>query len=366
MNFFLRLIIVTSFIFISIPINAQEKSIDSSNTSFVNNFLLVPILIKSPETMWGLGYASSYFFKVKKGDTITRTSNLESIGLVTLRQQVVWMLGMNIYSPNEKYIFRMRNSFSKFPDKFWGIGDNTSRHAAEPYSFHQFFTNPQLLRRLYSKIYVGVIWELQIVYNMEFRENRLFDNTVKVGKSGGISSGGGLVAAWDTRNNAFSPNKGAFVQLTILKFSPHTLSDFKFNNTIIDARKYIKIGWRNVLALQAYGYFSAGNVPFRYLATHGGSDNMRGYYSGRYRDNNQIYIQAEYRFPLFWRLGMVVFAGVGDVSDKVLEYRFNPIKYALGTGLRVALKPKEKLNLRIDFGIGHQSIATYVTVTEAF
>lgn len=357
---------VIGFSIIAIFSHAQSVVLDSTNASFGKNFLLVPIIIKSPETKWGLGYASSYFFKIKKDDTLTRTSNLESIGLVTLRQQLVLMLGMNIYSPNEKYIFRMRNSFSKFPDKYWGIGDNTSKHDMEQYSFHQFFTNPQLLRRLYSKIYVGVIWELQIVYNMEYKTNRLFDNTVKAGKNGGISSGGGLIAAWDTRNNAFSPNKGAFVQLNVLKFSAHTLSDFKFSNTIIDARKYIKIGWRNVLALQAYGYFSAGNVPFRYLATHGGSDNMRGYYSGRYRDNNQIYIQAEYRFPLFWRLGMVVFAGVGDVSDKVFEYRFNPLKYALGTGLRIALKPKEKLNLRIDFGIGHQSRATYVTVTEAF
>lgn len=367
MIYFLRLMFVIGFSIIGICSQAQKKTaVPDSSNSFQKNFLLVPIIIKSPETKWGLGYASSYFFKVKKGDTITRTSNIESIGLATLRQQLVLMLGTNIYSPNEKYIFRMRNSFSKFPDKYWGIGDNTSRDNVEQYSFHQFFTNPQILRRLYSKIYVGVIWELQVVYNMEYSANKLFDNTVKTGKTGGVSSGGGFVAAWDTRNNAFSPSKGAFLQFIILKFSPHTLSDYKFKNTIIDARKYIKIGWRNVLALQAYGYFSEGKVPFRYLATFGGSDNMRGYYSGRYREDNQIYIQAEYRFPLFWRLGMVVFAGVGDVSNKVLQYKFDPIKYVLGTGLRIALKPKEKLNLRIDYGIGYQSTATYVTVTEAF
>jgi hemolysin activation/secretion protein len=109
-----------------------------------------------------------------------------------------------------------------------------------------------------------------------------------------------------------------------------------------------------------------GNVPFRYLSALGGTDIMRGYYAGRYRDKNLIALQSEFRFPLFWRFGMVVFASIGEVSDKILVYRFKTVKYGIGTGLRFALKPHEKLNLRIDFGWGNQSFASYLTVTEAF
>ncbi|TAH27757.1 MAG: hypothetical protein EAZ07_00760 [Cytophagales bacterium] len=347
-------------------INAQNSADSSSYNKFTKDFLFVPIVIKSPETKWGLGYASSYFFKIKKEDTLTRTSNIESIGLITMRKQLIFMLGANLFSPNEKYIFRIRNTFSRFPDKFWGIGDNTPKSNLESYAFDQFFSNPQLLRKIFSKVYVGIIWELQIVYNMHYQKNKLFDNTVIRGKDGGISSGLGILLAWDTRNNAFSPDKGAFVQFSMLKFSPLILSEYQFTNTVIDIRKYISLRRKQVLAFQAYGSFATGAVPYRYLASHGGSDNMRGYYAGRYRDNSQIYIQAEYRIPIWKRIGMVVFAGIGDISNRVLIYRFQPIKYTLGSGLRIALKPKEKLNLRLDFGIGHQSFASYVTVTEAF
>lgn len=345
---------------------AQSPVVDTVANSFTKNFLFFPVVVKSPETKWGAGYATSYFFKTKKHDTLTRTSNVESIGLVTLRKQIVLMLGMNLYSPSEKYIFRMRNSFSKFPDKFWGLGDRSPKSAMEQYAFSQFFTNPQLLRRVYSKFYLGAMWEFQVIYNMHYEKNQLFDRTINTGKEGGVSSGGGVIAAWDTRNNAFSPDKGEFIQFSILKFARYSGSQVKFVNTVIDARKYFKIGRNQVLAFQAFGYFTKGNPPFRYLATFGGSDIMRGYYSGRYRDNNYVAIQAEYRFPIVWRLGMVVFAGVGDVSNKTLVYRFNPLKYSLGTGIRLALKPQEKLNFRIDFGWGHQSFASYVTITEAF
>lgn len=276
------------------------------------------------------------------------------------------MLGINLYSPEEKYIFRMRNSFSKFPDKFWGLGDNTSKKAVEQYEFSQFFTNPQLLRKIYSKFYIGVIWEFQIVSNVNFKPNKLYDKTIKFGKNGGISSGGGINATWDKRNNAFSPNYGSFIQFTFIKFAKYTGSEFDFINTFIDDRKYIGIGRKHVLALQGYGYFANGNLPFRYLDNFGGSDIMRGYYSGRYRDNNFIAVQAEYRFPIIWKLGMVVFAGVGDVSHQAFVYRFNPLKYSIGTGLRFALKSHEKLNFRIEFGWGYQSSASYITITEAF
>jgi hypothetical protein len=192
---------------------------EQDTNTFTRNFLFLPVVLKSPETKLGIGYASSYFFKFNKKDTLTRTSNIESIGLYTMRKQVVIMLGMNMFTPDEKYIFRVRNTFSKFPDKYWGIGDCTDKEMVEPYEYQQFFTNPQLLRKIVSKFYLGFTSELQAAFDMKYEDNGLFDNTVKIGKSGSFSSGIGPMLAWDTRNNAFYPNKGAFVQASMIKFS---------------------------------------------------------------------------------------------------------------------------------------------------
>jgi hypothetical protein len=77
-------------------------------------------------------------------------------------------------------------------------------------------------------------------------------------------------------------------------------------------------------------------------------------------------MQAEYRFPLFWRLGMVAFAGAGDVFDKFNETSFSTLKYAVGTGFRLRMLPEEKLNSRLDIGYGREGFAIFVGLGEAF
>ena len=94
---------------------------------------------------------------------------------------------------------------------------------------------------------------------------------------------------------------------------------------------------------------------------------MRGYYLGRYRDRNMITAQAEYRAPLFWRFGAVVFAGFGDVSDSVTAFRLDRFKYSLGCGVRFMFDARERINARIDAGFGKDGNAgVYAMVLEAF
>lgn len=94
---------------------------------------------------------------------------------------------------------------------------------------------------------------------------------------------------------------------------------------------------------------------------------MRGYYQGRYRDNNMAVIQAEYRIPLFWRFGAVAFGDIGNVAPAPGQLNFTDLKYSYGGGLRVAMNKAEKLNLRGDFGINAKGTGGfYLQLGEAF
>lgn len=94
---------------------------------------------------------------------------------------------------------------------------------------------------------------------------------------------------------------------------------------------------------------------------------MRGYYDGRYTDKNLLAFQAEYRFHLIGRFGMVVFSGVGRVGHTSNDvFSMKHLKPSLGTGLRYAIDKKEKLNLRLDFGVGDRSDGFYFNIIEAF
>ena len=77
---------------------------------------------------------------------------------------------------------------------------------------------------------------------------------------------------------------------------------------------------RSYLGLQIQGIFNYGDTPWSMVALMGGSYSMRGYYEGRYRDNDLIQFQVEYRQKIYNRHGIAVWGGAGNVfpdTDKL-------------------------------------------------
>ena len=70
--------------------------------------------------------------------------------------------------------------------------------------------------------------------------------------------------------------------------------------------------------------------------------------------------------PLWKRIGLVGFAGFGDVADKISHFDLENFKHSVGFGLRYLFSPKERLNIRLDFGFGSGTSGVYFTAAEAF
>jgi hypothetical protein len=94
---------------------------------------------------------------------------------------------------------------------------------------------------------------------------------------------------------------------------------------------------------------------------------MRGYYEGRFRDRNQTFIQGEIRYPIYRFLQGVCFAGAGTVAPSIGDYSMRDLKYSAGAGFRILLSKKEKLSLRVDYGVGMgRNRGLYIQLGEAF
>ena len=93
---------------------------------------------------------------------------------------------------------------------------------------------------------------------------------------------------------------------------------------------------------------------------------MRGYYEGRYRDNNYLALQVEYRQYFWKRFGFVVFTSVGDVAERVTSFSLRNLKETYGFGLRFLFDEKQKINLRMDIGFGVGTSGVYFGMEEAF
>ena len=332
-----------------------------------SGFVIFPVLARSIETGWSIGGASSVTFHFKDKVHAARTSNIQGISIYSSHRQFIAAINGSIYFPSEKFIINQQLSYSYFPDKFWGLGKVAPDSSEEDYSYHQYYIylHPQLL--LSRNLFLGIVYEYQNVANVKYDSGGLFVKENIVGRNGYHVSGLGLSVTYDTRNNAFSPDRGALLQFYFNHFAPVFASDYTYTNFVVDIRKFISIFDQQVLAFQAYGFFNAGDVPLRSLASLGGTNEMRGYYAGRYRDKNMYIIQSEFRTPLFWRLGAVAFGDFGNVAENLSGINFKDLKYSGGLGLRFAINKAEKLNLRIDYGIGPGgNNGFYVQLGEAF
>lgn len=360
----MRFSVLLLLIFTSI---SSLASVDDTLPKGVSSKILAfPFVLRSPETSWGFGAASAFFFRPKKNDVKLRTSDINLIGLYTLKKQVVFVLGSTIFFPNEQKIFRFQGSYSYYPDKFWGLGNETSKNDREDYSLKQLFFNPQLIFKLYRNLFIGGSFELQNVEDFSYVRGGIFDVQEIPGREGGLAAGAGLLLTWDNRNNAYSPNKGVFAELNFTRFDKKLGSRFSFISSTLDLRKFISIGKSRTLGLQSFTRLTSGDTPIRYLSMLGGTEIMRGYYKGRYTDLNLAAFQAEIRQYLFWRLGVAAFAGIGQVGGKFADFGIDDFHFSYGAGIRILVHEKEKLNLRVDLGFGKNSSGAYVILKEAF
>lgn len=333
----------------------------------IRHVLVLPIIARSIETGWSFGIAGSSTFHLMARDTVSRTSNVQALALYTTRRQFVVALNGSIYFPGERFILNHQLSYSSFPDKFWGLGKTAPDSSKEAYKFKQYYVYLHPQRQIGHNLFLGLVYEFQRVFDTEYTPGGIFDKQNITGRNGYHVSGLGLSFTYDTRNNAFSPDKGMMMQFYFDHFNSLLGSDYQYTNYVLDYRQFIRTHRQQVLALQAYGFLTSGDVPLRSLAALGGANSMRGYYQGRFRDNNMAVIQAEYRVPLFWRFGAVAFGDIGNVAATAGQLNFVDLKYSYGGGLRLAMNKAEKLNLRADFGFNAKGTGGfYLQLGEAF
>ena len=119
-----------------------------------------------------------------------------------------------------------------------------------------------------------------------------------------------------------------------------------------------------MLAWQVKATLNGGEVPWDHLAKAGGAKALRGYLAGRYRDRQLVLTQLEYRRPLHRRHSMVAWLGAGAIADRLDELQLGQLLPTVGIGYR--LEVKQRVNLRLDLGVGDQAVGFYFGINESF
>ena len=361
MLFKVKILLPLLLLLSSTTVNAQK---DSSKKRPISVFP-VPTIGFTPETRWYIGAVALFNLKFLQKDSNSRVSSAKTEINFTQNKQLIIEIGWNAFSRNEQWYHEGLLGYRKFPELFWGVGNNTPDSAEELYSANRVEADISSLKRVGKNSFVGLRYRYQYMYAVEPKQGGILESNPVSGASGSTSSGVGPAYLYDSRQNALNPQQGAFLSLSTLYFGKAIGGTVEFSRFEMDARKYYKLK-STVLALQAHGILQAGNAPFRMMGLMGSGRDMRGYYQGRYRDNNYLALQAEWRVPVKWGIGFAVFAGAGEVFDWNNPYNLDVFKYTTGGGLRIAMDKEKSVNLRFDFAVGHNTTGFYIAFGEAF
>lgn len=331
-----------------------------------NKIGILPLLSYAPETRLSVGGLFFSYFKLSKQDSITRKSNTQTYLIYTANKQVLFQNDYAIFSKQNKFYFTGRLDYIHFPEFYFGIGNNTRIEDKSLIDFNALLLASKSYVLIKKKIYAGILVNHQNLYMLDQTLMSYVEDRDVNGKDGYSETGVGFSILIDKRNNMLNPEKGYYLESSYSSYYDHHNAHQSFNCFLIDARWYHTFFKKLVWNINAVSSFNQGAVPFRMMPYIGGPRYMRGYYQGRFRDNNLVLLQHEIRIPIFWRLGIAAFSGMAQVSEHIDDLSFTQFHYNYGLGLRFKLDRKENTNIRLDFGFTNDSQGIYLVFAEAF
>lgn len=365
---------------------AQDQPADSSNfikkivkkfissekdSSRSGSFMVLPAVGYAQETGLEYGIASTYNFYVDKNDLHSRTSNVTLIGTLTTKKQKNIKLLTDIWTKGNEYHILSELRFRDWPFNFYGLGNDTWK-ADEDYLDQKLYRiKLDGEKRFANNFYAGLNLNYENFSFKDMEAGGIFEQDNVLGKTGGQYLALGASALYDSRNNTTYSTSG-FYGRAKYSYAPNFFGKDNFvgSQAEVDLRGFYPINSSLTLAAQGLYRGTFGkNVPFYVLRDLGGDMSMRGYYLGRYKDNNYATAQAELRYRFHPRIGITGFLGTGSTFSKEQSMRLLP---SYGGGVRYFFSLEHNSSIRFDYAFGEQRTGEkrqsgfYLSISEAF
>lgn len=336
-------------------------------------FIAYPVVAFSPETSWEFGVSALGVYYANDNPE-NRLSELGGYAFATLEGQLGIHIDHALYTDQDQWFILGEAHFQSFPLQYYGIGPDTPVEPRAKVDEVSLLVRERLLYKLVESLYIGPELSFDFITDVQFNWGEGVTPEPPVGADGSLNIAIGLGLVFDNRHNVLNVREGFFSELAFLHSNRLWASDFEFTIVESDSRYFVAVNERDTLALQLYGRFTFGDVPFNELSTLGGESLMRGYYLGRFRDRHYIGAQAEYRFlPLpflpgpFWnRFGASLFIATGAVFPGPDLPSVSDFEVAGGAGLRFLLFPDKDIYTRLDFAVTREAPTFYLLIGEAF
>jgi hypothetical protein len=362
-------------------VDPYDSKFDTSNWLLnKKGFLPVPIIITEPAVGYGAG-AALLFFHAKNDEQYSKHPEIHpeknkeqkkpslppSIsGLVGLgTENGTWGAGGFHFGSWKQDRIRYTGGviYPSVNLTFYGGGDSPIFKNGLDYNLEGWFLFQELVFRLRSSNFF--LGPRLIYYNVD----STFDLKLPVAgldpwqfnmKSYGI----GLEAAYDSRDNIFTPNRGIRADISSMYFNVDSAVTGSRDYRMTDARSkiYCQLFSDVVMGWRLHGGFGTGDIPFYALPFL----DLRGIPAMRYQGEKVLVTEIETRWNVSERWSLLFFGGVGRTADSSDDFGDSDNRWAGGTGVRYLVARLLGLYTGVDIARGSEDWVFYIQVGSAW
>lgn len=320
----------------------------------------------APETGLAYGAALQYSGSPASLSLTAYQDEASFYATFTQENQLVFDLETEKYLDGKNWFLYAEPTYYKYYSLFWGIGPDAPDSAREDYSYDYGGITASLSKELGSHIYLGLYYNYFLYYITRTQYGGILYSGSVPGSGSGAESSPGLRLMIEQRDNRYTPSSGYYLDLRLALAAKIFGSSSDFYTFYGDYRQYFTLFPDNVIAFNIVYQSVGSGASFMAMPELGGMNLMRGYYEGRYIDNDYLTTQLEYRFPLFWEFRGAIFGCLGQVAQSPDSFSTGGIKASYGAGIRWNFFGLIDFPLRFDLAFAGLDTEFYFATMEAF
>ena len=327
------------------------------------DLVVAPIPGRSPQLGWTLALAGGYFIQEQSAEPDQPKSIVGGFAMWAENGSYIYGGGASLHLMDNRLRVKGGAAYADVTYRYYGLGDGQNQL---PFNIDVIQKMPlyaaQASWNFWKNLFVGVGYfggEVDTSFKITFENPNLPDSIV-------LDIGAFTIPfEWDTRDHELFPRDGWLIDGRATYYRDSAGGDIDADVYKVAFNNYRPIGENNVLASRLYFRGTEDNVPFFLLSTFGGSKDLRGYPSGRYRDRLMYALQTEYRWQVNNKWIVTGFVGVGEVAAEFSEFGDDFLP-AAGVGVRYVVSDKHRVSLSFDVAQGKHDPEFYFGINEAF
>ena len=322
------------------------------------NFVAVPIPISNPTLDTGLVAGAAYFYgQTEEQRKAQPASVTAAAAMYTSNDSRAAAIVQQNYWRENRWRFTGVLGATDLRLSLIAPDDDSGTQSVD-WRINGTFFLARLSRKITGNWYGGAfIRSVDANQSLEFGDESLDFDTDDV-----RAVGVGLTAEYDSRDLPINTYSGRHFKVQALFNDESIGSNDTYQSYDVSFKSYHELSDSLVLAWELLGCQREGTTPLWDSCL----IKLRGFPATDYLGKVSASGQAELRWRLSKRWGVVAFGGAGEVAQSFSGFRDRDSIPSYGAGVRFSVLPAKRINMRLDYAKSRDSDAIHFSVGEAF